>query len=431
MLDRSPATEPPVSDHDVIIEDDENNWSLKRRSVEVDSMEVGAESVSPPRARKRRRQQVYVLVPPPPPLVKKIIEKMKMKEREMAEAMVSGSEIEEEDDELRYNQLEQRVIEESKSRLMERRCRWLNCEAILNCTNNLLAHLKKHASEESPQAPLLCHWAGCRRKIHTIEERDVHLERHAVLPLPCPLAGCNEEFDRPIEVMQHEVQHQDDGRSLVHKPTSEPFVPPMPARLGQPPRYLPSYRVLPRRILKSRISADRHAVMGPWVLWNIFSPVDLNMRKQNATMRGRPTRQGSNYNTKDLDARHDDYDFLVPLTSHSAKVPALDDLNSDLVTQLASRGLTLWGPQPPLHNPAESPPSAEPQNDESAPLAVNIAMSDSATGEGNTTLIDVEGNTTISDVVTPPSRNIATEPTTSQLIGATGEEEAVERMLIL
>ncbi|KIJ20435.1 hypothetical protein PAXINDRAFT_67562 [Paxillus involutus ATCC 200175] len=375
-------------------------------------MEDSAVSVSPPRVKKRRKQQVYVLAPPPPPAVKKIIEKMKMRERAMAEETVS----------VHYNHLEQVVIEESKSRLMERRCRWLYCKAILNCANNLLAHLKKHASEETSQAPLLCHWARCRRKFRTNEELDVHLERHAVLPLPCPFAGCNEEFDKPIEVMQHEVQHQEDGhpRSLVHKLTSKPFVPPMPARLGRPPHRLPSHHVLPKRVLKSRISADRHAVVGPWVLWNIFSPVDLNTRKQDATMRGRPTRQGGTYDDKkDSGALHDDYDFLVPLTTRS-KISSLDDLHSGLVTQLASCGLTLWGPELPLNTTAESPPPAEQMQDESA---LHTVTPDLATETGNAA---------ISDVVASPPRTIATEePLPGQSIAATGEEEAVERMLIL
>jgi hypothetical protein len=94
------ATEPPGSENDVIIiGGNETKPPLKRRSMDVDGMEDSAVSVSPPRVKKRRKQQVYVLAPPPPPAVKKIIEKMKMRERAMAEETVSGSEIGEEDEE--------------------------------------------------------------------------------------------------------------------------------------------------------------------------------------------------------------------------------------------------------------------------------------------------------------------------------------------
>ncbi|KAF9238807.1 hypothetical protein BU15DRAFT_47312 [Melanogaster broomeanus] len=421
----------------LIIDDDMGKPSLKRRSIEIDGMEDGTESLSPPRTRKRRKQQVYVLVPPPPPAVKQTIERMKMRERRRAGEKVSGSAEEEDEEEFRYNHLERVVVEESKTRLREKRCRWLNCEAILNCANNLLAHLKQHADEDDSQVPLLCHWAGCRRKFRSSEERAIHLERHTIFPLACPFAGCNDEFGQPIEVMQHEVQHQNDHhpRSLVHKSGAQPFVPSLPKRLGQPPHRLPSHRVLPRRVLKSRISADRHAIVGPWVLWNIFSPVDLGMRKQNAPMRGRPPRQGD-YETKDPDERHDDYDFLLPLSSHFAKMPPLDDLNSDLVTQYASRGLTFWGPEPPLNSATESPPVAEPTNNESAPLSMDTATSDSDTAGGNATLMKAERDTAaIRDVVASPSRETAIGDPLSRndsgTIGVTGEEEAVERMLDL
>ncbi|KAG6378576.1 hypothetical protein JVT61DRAFT_12841 [Boletus reticuloceps] len=79
------------------------------------------------------------------------------------------------------------------------------------------------------------------------------------------------------------------------------------------------------------------------ILWNIFSPVELNTRKQNASMRGRPARQAINYDVDSSDPRRDDYDFLLALSSYPAKNPQLDDLDSTLITMSAARGLTLWG----------------------------------------------------------------------------------------
>lgn len=74
----------------------------------------------------------------------------------------------------------------------------------------------------------------------------------------------------------------------------------------------------------------------------MFSQVDLNMRKQNASIR-RPTRQATNYDMDNLDPQRDDYDFLVATSPPSTKEAPLDDLDSGPITMSAARGLTLWG----------------------------------------------------------------------------------------
>ena len=74
----SPApTEPPETDLEMINDEGQSGPSLKRRSVDVDEMEIDTERAVPPRVRKRRKQQVYVLIPPAPLYVKKAIKKMK------------------------------------------------------------------------------------------------------------------------------------------------------------------------------------------------------------------------------------------------------------------------------------------------------------------------------------------------------------------
>ncbi|KAG8218495.1 hypothetical protein J3R82DRAFT_4128 [Butyriboletus roseoflavus] len=378
----SPAhTEPPETDFEVIDDEGETRPSLKRRSVDVDVMGVDTGLVTPPHVRKRRKRQVYVLIPPAPLYVKKAIKKMK--ERTIREGIDSDLEGEGENEELQYNHLEQLLIEESRSRLLERRCRWSSCGAILNCAANLLAHVKKHAREQGSQAPFLCHWASCQRQFGMEQERDVHLEKHTSRPLPCPFSGCDEQFDKPVEVMLHEVQHQkaDRREPIIHKPTCQPIVPAIPARLGPPPQRLPSHRVVPRRVVKCRISADRHATVGPWVFWNIFSPVDLNMRKQNASMRSRPTRQPISYELDNADPRRDDYDFLLALSSYPAKNPQLDDLDSTLVTMSAARGLTLWGSGSSADSVAGSATSEESMSAVSVTLAVDAAVPSSVTEE--------------------------------------------------
>ncbi|KAF8138315.1 hypothetical protein EV363DRAFT_1154094, partial [Boletus edulis] len=315
-----------------------------------------------------------------------------------------------------YSHPEQLLIEESKSRLLERPCRWLNCRAVLNCAVNLLAHLKKHAREEglAGMAPFLCRWASCEREFDVKQERDVHLEKHTIRPLPCPFAGCDERFNKPVEVMQHEFQHQQaERRELVmRKPTYQPNVPAIPARLGPPPHWLPSHRVIPRRVVKCRISADRHATVGPWILWNIFSPVELNTRKQNASMRGRPARQAINYDVDSSDPRRDDYDFLLALSSYPAKNPQLDDLDSTLITMSAARGLTLWGSGSTVDSGAGSATPEEKRDRD----AVVISAAEEAQME--------ESDRSAREDSRPEERR------PGQSV-AMGEEDAVERMLIL
>ena len=94
----SPAhTEPPGTDLEMINDEGRGRPSFKRRSVNVDEMEIDTELVTPPRARKRRKLQVYVLVPPAPLYVKRAIKKTK--EHTMGKDIDSDVEGVEEDEE--------------------------------------------------------------------------------------------------------------------------------------------------------------------------------------------------------------------------------------------------------------------------------------------------------------------------------------------
>jgi hypothetical protein len=70
-------TEPPGMGLEMINDEGKGRPSLKRRSVDVDEMEIDTELATSPRVRKRQKQQVYVLVPPAPLYVKNAIKKMK------------------------------------------------------------------------------------------------------------------------------------------------------------------------------------------------------------------------------------------------------------------------------------------------------------------------------------------------------------------
>lgn len=136
-------------------------------------------------------------------------------------------------------------------------------------------------------------------------------------------------------------------------------------------------------------------------------------------MRGRPTRQAINYDIDSSDPRRDDYDFLLALSSYPAKNPQLDDLDSTLITMSAARGLTLWGSGSTVNSAAGSATPEEYTN-------MDAAVITSATEETR-----VEGKSDGSEVAAPARENSRPEERQSGQLVVMGEEDAVERMLIL
>jgi len=132
-------------------------------------------------------------------------------------------------------------------------------------------------------------------------------------------------------------------------------------------------------------------------------------------MRGRPTRQAINYDINNSDPRRDDYDFLLALTSYPAKNPQLDDLDSTPVTMSAARGLTLWGSGSTVNSAAGSTTPEEYTN-----------VDASATEETK-----VEGQSDGSEAAAAAGENSRPEELQSGQSVGMGEEDAVERMLIL
>lgn len=123
--------------------------------------------------------------------------------------------------------------------------------------------------------------------------------------------------------------------------------------------------VIPRDIRQRPISKDRHALIGPWVskqvtssglffnqllydhevLRNIFGPVNLEVKRQNAAVPLRSLRGTMDKEDSLTTIGHDEYDFLKPMSSSSSKVPYFDDLPSEEVSQLIHTGLVFWPPK--------------------------------------------------------------------------------------
>ncbi|KAG1752481.1 uncharacterized protein EDB91DRAFT_1044558 [Suillus paluster] len=375
-------------------------------------------SITPLRSVKRKKgQRVYVLVPPPSPDLRRAIKKRKLEDS----GVVSGSE---EEEESKYNDFEQALIADCRVRMVERPCQWRGCDALMNSGENLYLHLKSHAQEASSQGPFICRWQSCPRRFKSAATLEKHLQKHSYFPLPCSLANCSDIFDKPVEAMEHEVRHQqrESNKKFEMKQPPNPHVPKIPPKLDPPPASLPSYRVEPRYIRQAHIPPQRHAVIGPWVLQHIFSPVEQNLRKQNAPMRLRYPRQDARpENLENLRARPDEYDFLASLSTSPTRTIRYEDLDSAGVSQALLEGLTLWDTDP-NSDPAKS--NAEEEGSDPTKDAVVEEPEGGVSRSG-----PVEDS---ADLMMPAStvmvEGIDGSHWTTE--GAAGEEEAVEMMLM-
>jgi hypothetical protein len=242
--------------------------------------------------------------------------------------------------------------------------------------------------------------------------------------------------------MEHEVRHQQQEsiKKLEMKQPPKPFAPKIPPMLDPPPNSLPSYRAEPRYIRQAHIPPQRHAVIGPWVslirdarytcaitdmmikvLQHIFSPVEQNLRKQNAPMRLRyPRPDARPENVDNLRARPDEYDFLASLSTSPTRTIRYEDLDSGSVSLALLDGLTLWDTDSNSHREKSNPEGEVSDLTEDMMIKVpEGGASSSVPVEGSSNLPVGEASTTMDGM---DSNNLTTQ-------GAVGEEEAVMMML--
>ncbi|KAG2156365.1 hypothetical protein DEU56DRAFT_723884 [Suillus clintonianus] len=374
--------------------------------------------MTPLRSVKRKKgQRVYVLVPLPPPELRRAIKKRKLEDH----GIVSGSE---EEEESKYNDFERALIADCRVRMVERPCQWNGCDALMNSGENLYLHLKSHAQEINSQGPYTCRWQSCPRRFKSAPALEKHLQKHSYFPLPCPLANCSDVFDKPVEAMEHEVRHQqrESIKKLEMKQPPKPHVPKIPPRLDPPPNSLPSYRVEPRYIRQAHIPPQRHAVIGPWVLQHIFSPVEQNLRKQNAPMRLRyPRPDARPENLDNLRARPDEYDFLASLSTSPARTIRFEDLDSGGVSLALLDGLMLWDTDSNSHADKSNPEGEafDPIKD----TVINVPEGSASSS------VAMEGSGDLPMGETPTNTMDGMDGSHWTTEGAVGEEEAVVMML--
>jgi hypothetical protein len=159
------------------------------------------------------------------------------------------------------------------------------------------------------------------------------------------------------------------------------------------------------------------------VLQHIFSPVEQNLRKQNAPMRLRyPRYDARPEDLENLRARPDEYDFLASLSTPPTRSVRYDDLDSARVSLALHEGLTLWDTRsesdsgPAILNAEEEGGVVNPGND--ADMVVEVIDG------GASRSVLVEGS------MVPEPETATADGMYGSQSGLTGEEEAVEMMLL-
>jgi len=228
----------------------------------------------------------------------------------------------------------------TSSLLRKQPCKWRYCDVVMNTIDRLSQHVAQHAQDKP--GPYICLWQNCTRRFSEEGKLLAHLESHVRNPVLCPYQDCDLSFRTPKYLVAHcALEHSND----IRRPSTEPF---KPTLMSMPPvpLTLPSYMVVPRDIRQTPISKDRHALLGPWVLRNIFGPVNLAVKRQNAavplrSVRGPMDREDFNPPI----TANDEYDFLRPKSPSSTPKTHFDDLASAAASKLIHAGLTFWGPK--------------------------------------------------------------------------------------
>ncbi|KAJ3895588.1 hypothetical protein GG344DRAFT_61993 [Lentinula edodes] len=266
------------------------------------------------------------------------------------------------------------ALKKSITRLHECMCKWGGCEVILSSTEKLGQHMRNHVVESQQDKygvnsypslgnlflivfsknPILCKICGK----HEAQNPD-HVENHAYHQLCCPYEGCDESFRSSRKLSQHSLKYHCDDQL---RPSAEPYFPFQPASPPDIPSTLPSYMVIARAVTPHPISAQRHQVLGPWVLKNMMPPVDSVSLKRYL--------KAKHLGRVEAPTTSDEYEFLVSRSSHScmpsrpAKIRDFGDLNSDQVSQLINDGMSFWQEEKKDEETAFSEPGNSPSPSE-------------------------------------------------------------------
>ncbi|TDL29646.1 hypothetical protein BD410DRAFT_33941 [Rickenella mellea] len=238
----------------------------------------------------------------------------------------------------------------SLSCLRRRPCLWKDCGQTLNSSKTCITHLQEHVSGERRQDNEMswisypCNYDQCVRRFKDPDVLKTHLERHELRTLSCPYEGCEHVLHDTRELAYHGTLGHPSGKL---RPT---FIPKQPSSIAKPPAMpavMPAYMAISTPVAAERMSKDRHARLGPWVLRNIFGPVNLDVPKHNARYPLRNSRRIGEKEARMEAKSHagppDEYDFLG---SYATYPIACSDLENAYVSDKVDAGLVLWPGKP-------------------------------------------------------------------------------------
>ncbi|KAF8607678.1 hypothetical protein BDV93DRAFT_519695 [Ceratobasidium sp. AG-I] len=203
-----------------------------------------------------------------------------------ADMTLNAEDDEDEDDPIESEEVEEDRTEKEQDlkllrrRLREHTCKWRGCvgPAVLSSAELLGVHLnKKHFYRRSSTGSFVCRWGLCKTSFRRAKDLWEHIsDEHIVHPLHCPYQECDRTVADRYQLLVH-VKRAHRGKSdselrLLARP--EECTPDQEViRPSAFPAGVPYFRImgmmLRYNVQPARISALRHARIGPVILRNI------------------------------------------------------------------------------------------------------------------------------------------------------------------
>ncbi|KZT53321.1 hypothetical protein CALCODRAFT_520153 [Calocera cornea HHB12733] len=171
-----------------------------------------------------------------------------------------------------------------QDRLHDLECQWGDCEALLDSSKRLKAHVLKNHIQTSED--LICKWGFCGAERDSLPRLEMHVHKKhlGAYTYLCPYEACSRSSPTEAAWRSHmSLHHPKEDRIL------RPLARPAPLRFSTPIPPLPEHPVPPHEVLflpvrQSPINADFHRELGPWVLRRILGEVRRGQPRSSTAM---------------------------------------------------------------------------------------------------------------------------------------------------
>jgi len=202
--------------------------------------------------------------------------------------------------------------------------------AVLDNRSRLLRHIAvvhagpaEGSSSEERNSIYRCEWLGCKKSFDELERFKRHLERHVTTTVSCVYQGCEQQFMKLQDLLQHwKVDHKsvaEDDICQVPSPWRAE-----PQDLPYLPESVPSYLTTNLHVHAGVITKEHRKKLGPWILlYNYGLP---NLWRYNIAQ----SNNADEELTESPLQTQDEYDFLMSSV-------ATTEFHSILQTRAATR----------------------------------------------------------------------------------------------